>query len=416
MHDEGTRDRLLPPSQIKSILEDSFNQNQFSGKRILFLIPDTTRSGPVDLLFRQLHEVLGERAAALDFLIALGTHPPISDEQIFNHLGITAEEYNTTYENVTVFNHRWDKPDTFTTIGTISPEEIVELSNGQLETEVPVRLNKMIFDYDYVVVCGPVFPHEVVGFSGGNKYFFPGISGQEVIDFTHWLGALITSRKIIGTKDTPVRAVIDRAASFIDVPKLSICYVVEGEEIAGLYVDAPEKAWSDAADLSAKTHIKYVDHQYRQVLSIIPEMYDDIWTGAKGMYKMEPVIADGGEVILYAPHISEFSYTHGDRIEKVGYHVKDYFVKQWDKFRDKRWGVLAHSTHLRGAGEYDAATGREKPRITVTLATRISQERCEQANLGYRDPDEIDLAEWHSKDGEDVLVVPKAGELLYRLN
>jgi nickel-dependent lactate racemase len=144
-------------------------------------------------------------------------------------------------------------------------------------------------------------------------------------------------------------------------------------------------------------------------------MYDDLWTAAKGMYKMEPAIADGGEVVIFAPHIDEISYTHGHIIDEVGYHVRDYFVKQWARFRHVPWGVLAHSTHLRGIGSYDGDTGIEHPRIQVTLATGIPRERCEQVNLGHRDPATIDLAEWQSREDEGILVVPKAGEMLYRL-
>jgi nickel-dependent lactate racemase len=160
-------------------------------------------------------------------------------------------------------------------------------------------------------------------------------------------------------------------------------------------------------------HITYVDKPYQRVLSVMPEMYDDLWTAAKGMYKMEPVVADGGEVIIYAPHIDEISYTHGATIDQVGYHVRDYFVKQWDKFKDYPWGVLAHSTHLRGIGTYDLENDIERPRVKVTLATGISRERCERVNLSYLDPASIDVSQW-AKD-ESVLVVPKAGEMLYRL-
>jgi hypothetical protein len=145
----------------------------------------------------------------------------------------------------------------------------------------------------------------------------------------------------------------------------------------------------------------------------MPEMYDDIWTAAKGMYKMEPVIAEGGEVIIYAPHIDEFSYTHGKVLDEIGYHVRDYFVKQWDRFKDYPWGVIAHSTHLRGIGTYE--DGVEKPRIKVTLATRISRERCEQLNLDYLDPDTLNLDDWRNREDEGILLVPKAGEMLYRL-
>jgi nickel-dependent lactate racemase len=284
-----------------------------------------------------------------------------------------------------------------------------------LEQDLPVTANRLLFDYDLLVVCGPVFPHEVVGFSGGNKYFFPGISGPEVINFTHWLGALITSYDMIGTPHTPVRSVIDTAAALIDRPKLCLAPVVTYQGLAGLYVGSMQEAWQAAANLSSQAHIVLVDQPYRRVLSIMPEMYDDLWTAAKGMYKMEPAIADGGEVIIYAPHIDEISYTHGQIIDEVGYHVRDFFTKQWDRFKGYPWGVLAHSTHLRGIGKYDAATGVERPRISVTLATGIPRQRCERVNLGYLDPREIDVEEWQGREDQGILVVPKAGEMLYRV-
>ncbi len=183
--------------------------------------------------------------------------------------------------------------------------------------------------------------------------------------------------------------------------------------MVGLYFGTPEEAFEAAADLSAQHHIIYAEQPFQRVLSIVPEMYDDLWTGAKGMYKMEPVIADGGEVILYAPHITEISYTHGEVLDEVGYHVRDYFVKQWDRFKDHPWGVLAHSTHLRGVGTYK--DGVERSRIKVTLATGIPRERCERVNLDYRDPATIDVRQWEGREDEGILVVPKAGEMLYKI-
>jgi nickel-dependent lactate racemase len=143
-------------------------------------------------------------------------------------------------------------------------------------------------------------------------------------------------------------------------------------------------------------------------------MYDDLWTGAKAMYKVEPAIADGGEVIVYAPHITEVSYTHGQLIDQIGYHVRDYFVEQWDRFRHFPGGVLAHSTHLKGVGTFDAQRGIESPRIQVTLATRIPEERCRRINLGYRDPNTINPEEWADREDEGILLVRKGGEMLYR--
>lgn len=412
---KGAPDRQMTESEIWELTRDALSRENLEGKKVIVIIPDNTRSGPVDLFFRLFHELLTDSVESLDYLIALGTHPPMSDEDIYTHLGITHEQKQTRYKDVRIYNHRWDDESTFRTVGTISAEEVEEMSDGMMSKSVPVKINNLIYDYDEVIICGPVFPHEVVGFSGGNKYFFPGISGSEVIDFTHWLGALLTSDKIIGTKDTPVRRVIDRAASFIDLPKLCFCMVVKGHGLSGLYIGSPEEAWSKAADLAGQVHITWVDHQFKRVLSIVPEMYDDIWTAAKGMYKLAPVIEDDGEVVIYAPHITEFSYTHGPVLEEIGYHVRDFFLKQWDQYKQYPWGNLAHSTHLRGIGTYDPESGVEKARIRVTLATGISRKRCENVNLGYLDPKSVRVEEWEDREDEGVLVVYKAGEQLYRL-
>jgi nickel-dependent lactate racemase len=408
---------MLDEFQIENIIANGLDDLPLSDKRVLVIIPDRTRSMPLPLFFRLIVKHLRRRVQAVDFLVALGTHPPMDEEALLQHVGLTAEEKAAHYAKVRLLNHDWKDPNALITIGTIPADEVAQLSDGLLKQAVPVRLNRLILDYDHLLVCGPVFPHEVVGFSGGNKYFFPGIAGADIIDFTHWLGALITSYKIIGTQDTPVRRVIDRAASFIPRPRHALCSVITHEGVESAFFGAPEEAWKAAADRSAYVHVRYVERPYRQVLSVLPGMYDDIWVGAKGMYKMEPVIADGGEVIVYAPHIKDISVVHGALIKQIGYHVRDYFVKQWDQFKHIPWGVLAHSTHLRGIGTYEE--GIECPRIQVTLATGIPRDVCDQVNLGYRDPATIDPREWAARwaagGDPDRLVVPRAGEYLYRL-
>ncbi|MFL6276532.1 MAG: lactate racemase domain-containing protein [Blastocatellia bacterium] len=412
---KGYEDRFLTEAEIRGLMSEALAAVSLDGKRVLILIPDRTRTAPIPQMFRLFHELLGARVAALDYLIALGTHQPMSEAAINQLVGVTAEERATVFAGVGVFNHRWDVPETFTTLGEIPATEISEMTGGLLNQPVDVRLNKLIFDYDQIIICGPTFPHEVVGFSGGNKYFFPGIGGSEVINFSHWLGALITSYEVIGTRYTPVRRVIDRAAARIDRPKLCFSLVVKGEQLAGLFIGSPEAAYEAAADLSAKLHIRWVERPFERVLSVMPEMYADIWTAAKGMYKLEPVVADGGEIIIYAPHIDEVSYTHGALLDRIGYHVRDYFLKQWPRFAHYPGGVLAHSTHLRGTGTFDAETGIEAPRIRVTLATRIPEERCRRLNLGYLDPAGINVEDWRGREAEGRLLVPKAGEMLYRL-
>jgi nickel-dependent lactate racemase len=404
-------DREVTESEVRDLLSQGFTDMELTGKRVLVIIPDSTRTAPIPLMFRLLQEILGARTAALDFLVALGTHPPMDDKALGELVG--AQVTRGRVRGSRVLNHRWDDPETFTVLGNIPAEEVERISEGRLSLDVPVRLNRLVLDYDLLLVCGPVFPHEVVGFSGGNKYFFPGISGQEVIDVTHWLGALMTSMAVIGVADTPVRRMIDRAVTLIPTPKRCVAMVMEGDSLRGVMVGRIEEAWRAASELSAKLNVAYVERPFRRVLSVMPEMYDDIWTGAKGMYKLEPVVADGGEVIIYAPHIDEISYTHGEILDEIGYHVRDYFVKQWERFKDYPWGVLAHSTHLRGLGTYE--DGVEEPRIRVTLATGIPGERCERVNLGYRDSDKIDPGEWRGREDEGILLVPHAGEMLFRL-
>jgi lactate racemase len=283
-----------------------------------------------------------------------------------------------------------------------------------LRETVDVRVNRALVEHDVTLIVGPVFPHEVVGFSGGNKYLFPGVSGQELIDLSHWLGALITSAEIIGTRGvTPVRALIDEAASLVPGDHLALCVVVQqgtGALHAAAFGD-PQAAWAAAADVAAETHVTYLDAPVRRVLSLVPAKYEDMWTGAKGFYKVEPVVADGGQVVLYAPHIRDVSVMH-PHIVDIGYHCRDYFVKQWERFKDAPWGDLAHSTHLRGAGTYDEIDG-ERLRVTVTLATGIPEEQVRAINLDYLDPAEVDPVAWAADP--DTLVVPQAGEVLYRL-
>jgi lactate racemase len=208
---------------------------------------------------------------------------------------------------------------------------------------------------------------------------------------------------------------VDRAAARLTVPVACIAMVLTTDGVSGFYFGSAREAWKAAAALSAQKHIEWVDRPFRRALAVMPEMYKDMWTAAKGMYKAEPAMMDNGEVIIYAPHITEFSYTHGPHLEKIGYHCRDYFLKQWEKFADIPRGVIAHSTHLRGEGAYDVATGFERDRISVTLATGISEEACERMNLGYLDPRSVNPQDWQGRENEGVKLMPHAGETLYRL-
>lgn len=410
---KAEKGQTLAEPAIAGLVDTFCKGAGLENQRVLLIVPDATRTAPIGKVFQILHDRLAPQTAALDVIVALGTHPPMSEEAICARLEISLEERRTRYAKVQFFNHEWDNPEALVNLGDIPREDIAKLSGGLFSMDVPVEINRRLLDYDAVLIIGPVFPHEVVGCSGGNKYLFPGVAGPQILNFFHWLGATITNPMIIGNKWTPVRKVVDRAAQLVPVRKLCFCLVVEGYNFAGMFAGTPEGAWDLASELSQELHIVRKPRPFHTVLSCAPAMYDELWVGGKCMYKLEPVVADGGELIIYAPHIHEVSVTHGTLIEKIGYHCRDYFLKQWDAFKDYPWGILAHSTHVRGIGKYE--DGVEKCRIQVTLATGISEEVCRKINLGYRDPASIRPADFAGREEEGILYVPKAGEMLYHL-
>lgn len=409
-----TSPTVLTPDEIRQALSHAL-EGQFGRQRLLILIPDHTRSLPLPFLFRALVEILRD-ARRLDFMVALGTHPPLSEESLRRLVGITAEERRTVFAKIGLLNHAWQDANALATIGTMERDEIQQLAgeywHPTLPARVEIRLNKAALEYDCVLIVGPTFPHEVAGFSGGAKYLFPGISGPEMINATHWLGALAGVVKTIGIQDTPVRRMIHAAAGRVKTPVRLIAPIVEGDGLAGIFIGDLFEAWSAAADLSARRHVRWCEQPFRRALSCAPPMYDELWTAAKAMYKLEPAIAAGGEVILYAPHLERVSRAHAKYLYEIGYHILPYFLENWERYQHIPLGVLAHSTHLRGSGVME--NGVEKPNVRVTLASKISAEDCARLNLGYLDPARINPSEWQNREDEGILYVPKAGEILYR--
>ena len=408
----GSSEHSLSEEEVRTLLEEGTPAPLVEGKRVLVLTPDATRTCPLPLMVRSIREGIGKKSARLDFMVALGTHTPLSQKEILKLYGV--EGRREKLGSTEFLNHEWGRSDSFVQIGTFTPQEIEDLSGGRIKEKVPIVINKRIFDYDLILILGPVFPHEVVGYSGGAKYLFPGISGGDFLHFFHWLGAVITCKKIIGIKDTPVRRAIDKALEKVSVAVHALSMVVnQKSDLCGLYVGNLREAWSKAADLSSQVHVKTKKKPFRVVLGRAAEMYDEIWTAGKVMYKLEQVVDDQGTLIIYGPHIREISRTWGKVIERIGYHTLDYFLAQMDRFKDIPRGVLAHSTHVRGTGTYE--NGVERPHVNVVLATSIPRETCDRINLGYMDPSRIRLSDYTNKEEEGILFVDHAGEILYRL-
>lgn len=381
--------------------------------RVVAIIPDLTRTAPVDLFFKSTCDVLLPELDELDFLVALGTHPKLDDEDIAELTGMGKTEREELYgDKVEIYNHKWNSPEELKCIGKIDSSKVGKISEGMMEEEINIEINKCILNCDHVLVFGPVYPHEVTGFSGGYKYFLPGVSGPEIIDKFHWLGALLTVPQVIGKKWTAPREIINLAGSFVDVPITAFNVVLEGDRPCGIFCGEIEKSWSRAVDLSSKRNIRYKDRKFDTVIAKIPDIYQEIWTAGKGAYKLTPIVKDGGDLILYGPHIDAISETHGEEIKKVGYHVIDYFLERPERFSEISPLVQAHSSHVKGVGEINE--GVESPRINVKLATNISEEICREVNLNYVDPDKLNFERY--KKNESALVVENAGEQLYRVS
>lgn len=404
---------MFSEKQISEVIEAGIPPG-FENKRVLVLTPDATRTCPLPMLIRAVSRTIGPKVAKLDFMVALGTHPPMPREDILALYGLNQGPLDDEFKHSDFFNHRWDLPDTLIRLGRLSEAETERLSGGLLREEVPIEINRKIFEYDLILILGPVFPHEVVGFSGGAKYLFPGIGGGEFLHFFHWLAAMITCKKTIGIKDTPVRRTIDHAMTLVDIPVLCLALVVDkAAGVHGCFFGEPRDAWSRAADLSARIHIVRKKKPFQVVLGQSPEMYDDLWTAGKVMYKLEQVVAPGGRLIIYGPHIKAVSSTWGRDIEKIGYHIRDYFLADMKRFEGIPRGVLAHSTHVRGTGRFE--NGVEKPDLDVVLATSIPEETCRRINMGYTNPAEINIADYQDREDDGVLFVDQAGEILHTL-
>ncbi len=404
---ETDEEQMLSETQAAQRLAAELPGAVGDARRILLIVPDATRTAPVAMLVPLLLRVLREAGCQVNIIVALGTHQPMPRPVLLQHLGLD----ETTATGVQIWNHQWDDPAQLVTVGEIPASRIAELTDGLMAETVPLTLNRRILEHDRLLILGPVFPHEVAGFSGGAKYLFPGISGPEMVDFTHWLAGVITNLKIIGRADNPVRAILHEGAARVPVPVSAVSLVVDHGALAHLAIGPLTESWRSAVAESARRHVRHTGRQYQRVLSCAPVMYEDLWTGGKCMYKLEPVVADGGELIIYAPHVTETSQTHGRVIERIGYHVRDYFLQQMDRFAGVSRAVMGYCTLVKGAGTF--VNGVETPQIRVSFASGISRATCERLNIGYVDPATIRVEDWKNREHEGVLCVPKAGEVLY---
>lgn len=385
------------------------------GERVLAIIPDKTRDDNTHLLFPIADDFLSKRGvASFDALVAQGTHPPMSQSQKLTKIGLA----NFSGD---IFDHRWDEPDELITLGELSAETVQRLTDGLIEQAVPVTINKLLApgSYDTVLVFGATVPHEVAGFAGGAKYFFPGVAGPELTHTTHWLGALAGIENIIARVDTPTRRLIEAAADLITARVISLNTVVsrelDGELVTyALFAGEIRESFRRAAEVSRQVHIRYTGRKYKKVIALLDPHYDELWVGGKASYKLGAIIEEGGELIIYAPQLAKLSETHGALIEKYGYAplecVRD-MLGVSPELRENLC-IAAHLAHVAYAGRLDDE-GKVIPRYKITMASGLDEETCRRVNLGYLDHRSFDYEALRS--APDTLIVENAGRDLYQV-
>ncbi|HEX7318271.1 MAG TPA: lactate racemase domain-containing protein [Pyrinomonadaceae bacterium] len=413
----GAPDLDLSPEALRAILEQAL-LTVGPGARVLAIVPDKTRDDNTDLLFPFAAEILAARGAEqFDALVAQGTHMPMTDEEKRVKVGLN--EGATLPLLGQIFDHQWNRPEELVDLGELSAERVSELTGGLINESVKVNLNRLLAPgvYDTVLIFGATVPHEVAGFAGGAKYFFPGVAGPNLTHATHWLGALASIENIIGRVETPTRHMIEAAADLVPARIISINSVVtrgddERLRTHALFCGDFREAFRRASEVSRQVHIKYTGRKYKRVVALLDEHYDELWVGGKASYKLGGIIEEGGELIIYAPHLRAISETHGLLIEKYGYAPIDRVREMVALSTELRsnLAVAAHLAHVSYAGSRDAS-GKVIPRYTITMASALDEATCRRVNLGFMDHRQFRREDYDHDP--DTLVVERAGRDLY---
>jgi nickel-dependent lactate racemase len=405
----------LSPQDLRGIAADALAVVP-AGARVLAIVPDRTRDDSTDILFPAAAEILAARhVGSLDALVAQGTHAPMTEAQKHAKIGADAAAIPRLGR---IFDHHWDKPSQLVTLGELSGADVHAATDGLMSDPVAVQLNALLAPgvYDVVLVFGGTMPHEVAGYAGGAKYFFPGVAGPDLTHMTHWLGALATIEQVIGRVETPTRRMIEAAAALVPAPVISFSSVTSRTNgtlhTHALFAGDIREAMRRAAEVSRGVHVKYTGRRYRRVVALLDAHYDELWVGGKASYKLGGVIEPGGELIVYAPHLKEISVTHGRLIEKYGYapleQVRE-MVESSDELRANLC-VAAHLAHV-SYGSAPRADGTLGPRYRITMASGLDEDTCRRVNLGYLDYRSFRIEDYAADP--DTFVVDEAGRDLY---
>lgn len=406
----GSKTDVISPAEVREILYGVFD-SMGPRKRVLAIPPDYTRlnsyAGPVT---EMAYDYFGDRMT--DIMPALGTHAPMTEEQIRSMFGhVPLDRFRV---------HDWRND--VVTVGTVPGEFVKEVSGGKVDYPVPEQVNKLLLDpsFDLILSIGQVVPHEVIGMANHTKNIFVGVGGSEGINKSHFLGASYGMERIMGRAKTPVRDVLEYARrNFIpDLPIVYVLTVVAKDEetgkmvLRGLFIGDDFECFQKASELSLETNFIMLDREIRKcVVYLDPDEFKSTWLGNKAVYRTRMALADGAELLILAPALKEFGEDKSidALIRKHGYKGTPHTLEATSRDEDLRDNLSASAHLIHGSSE-----GRFT--ITYCPGPEMSREEIESVGFNYGNLDEA-LALYPAekmKDGWNTL--PDGEEIYYISN
>ena len=402
----GSKDDCIGPAEVREALRSVFDA-MGPKRRVLAIPPDFTRlnsyAGPITGM---VYDYFGE--ALTDVMPALGTHSPMTDEQISTMFGHTPRSLFRV--------HDWRND--VVTVGEVPASYVKEVSEGRLEYTWPAQVNKLLLDpsFDLILSIGQVVPHEVIGMANYTKNIFVGVGGSEGINKSHFIGATYGMERIMGRAKSPVRDVMEYAREHF-IKDLPIVYVQTvlaknsdgAMELKGLFVGDDFECFRRAAELSLETNFIMVEKPIRKcIVWLDPEEFKSTWLGNKAVYRTRMALADGAELIVLAPALKEFGEdrTIDALIRKYGYKGTPHTLEATNANKDLQdnLGASAHLIHGSSEGRF---------RITYCPGHGMSREEIEGVGFAYGELEGMmaryDVASlkdgWNVVDGEEIYYI-----------
>lgn len=410
--EKGSAETSFSADDLKQGLFEAFGKMGAKTK-VLAVPPDYTRlPSRAGELTEMAWEYFGDKLT--DILPALGTHSPMTHEQISHMFGKTPQHLFR--------EHDWRND--VITLGVVPAEFVKEVSEGAVDYPWPAQVNRLLNEggFDLILSIGQVVPHEVVGMANYNKNIFVGTGGAEGINKSHFIGAAFGMEKMMGRADTPVRKIFNYASEKLSahLPIVYVQTVVGLNKLGklqtyGLFIGDDYSVFDKAARLSLQVNFEMVEKPLKKVVVWLdPSEFKSTWLGNKSVYRTRMALADKGELIVLAPALIEFGEDKqiDKLIRKYGYFGTPHTLKMVKENEDlqNNLGAAAHLIH-----------GSSEGRFSITYCPgkgpkNLSREEIESVGFHWADYDEMTAIYNPEKLRDGFNTMPDGEEIFYISN